>query len=887
VRRFYKLECAQTPRSALPLSGYVTPLSLEHPVQPLAAIAPATSRWIREAERRHTITLFVCVLVIAAVNAAGAHVDWRTYVVMGAWIGINLVVAPWAARPHDFTTRLRRYGMTVVMDVLFLGGVYLFLDAAQWVGAVFFIHSAIVAAATLPRRWAFGIAALIVVVYSSLVIVAVTGGSVVASPLGLPSVRGNYVYATASIGAAVVLIGILMLLEARLVDTIRDTEQRYLLLVQSAPDMVITFDEAGQFDDVNPATVEQSGYTWQELKALPNTSLFPPEEWPKIMAARERNMAGETVSMDVRYRRKNGDVRWIQARSTPFRRAGDRSAVLVIARDVTEAKRQTDELRARDERFRHIVNSLDVGFYTIDRSQRHTALLGRWAEANPEGAASYIGRTAREILGPEVGALHEAANARVLAGEDLNFQWSMMSADGTAERILRTHLSPIRDAQGQVVGAAGVYTNETASVHAERERDALKERVASAERIESLGKLVSGVAHELNNPLAAILNFTEDLLADTRPDEERMALEVIQSQALRSRTIVRDLLTYVRKGDRRQRQLETPGPILETLVRVARPGLATQGVAFDASVSDPDTSLLLDRAGFEQVVTNLITNAAQAAGGGGAVRLLARRDGDSYVVVVEDNGAGIREEHLARIFEPFFTTKPTGQGVGLGLSVSLSIVRGHEGTLLAENRSARSGGGARFIMRLPVANRADEPVAAATTGPAAAVTATGKTRAAAGAEAIDEGPSSPMPSRLPSLLVIDDEVTIRRALRRHFERRGWAVDEAPDGTDALVKLLRRDASVLYDVVLCDLKMPGIAGPELYRRLEAESPDMVRRLILSTGDVSAADVVAFLAGVTVPVLEKPFELSTLENLAEKVRRETGEDRRGRGPAKSPA
>ncbi len=225
--------------------------------------------------------------------------------------------------------------------------------------------------------------------------------------------------------------------------------------------------------------------------------------------------------------------------------------------------------------------------------------------------------------------------------------------------------------------------------------------------------------------------------------------------------------------------------------------------------------------------------------------------------------------------------------MGLGLSVSLSIVRGHEGTLLAENRSARSGGGARFIMRLPVANRADEPVAAATTGPAAAVTATGKTRAAAGAEAIDEGPSSPMPSRLPSLLVIDDEVTIRRALRRHFERRGWAVDEAPDGTDALVKLLRRDASVLYDVVLCDLKMPGIAGPELYRRLEAESPDMVRRLILSTGDVSAADVVAFLAGVTVPVLEKPFELSTLENLAEKVRRETGEDRRGRGPAKSPA
>jgi PAS domain S-box-containing protein len=863
------------------------PLSLEQQVRPLAAIAPATSRWIREAAARHTITLVVCVLLIAAADAAGAQVDWRTYAVMGAWIGVNLVIAPWAARPHDFTTRLRRYGMTLVVDILFLGVVYLFLDAAQWLGAVFFIHSALVASAMLPRRWAFGIAALIIVVYSSLVIVAVTGGPVVVSPLGLPSVRGNYVYAMASIAAAIGFISILMLLQARLVETIRDTEQGYLLLVQSAPDMVITFDEDGQFDDINPATVEQSGYTWQELKALPNSSLFPPEEWPKIMEARARNMAGETVSMDVRYFRKNGEVRWVQTTSAPFRRTGDRSAVLVIARDVTDAKRQTDELRARDERFRHIVNSLDVGFYTIDRAQRHTALLGRWAEANPERASSYIGRTARAILGPEVGALHEAANARVLAGEDLNFQWSMMSADGTAERILRTHLSPIRDVQGQVVGAAGVYTNETASVHAERERDALTERVANAERIESLGKLVSGVAHELNNPLAAILNFTEDLLADKRPDEERIALEVILSLAHRSRTIVRDLLTYVRKGDRRQRQLDTPGPILETLVRAARPGLATQGVAFDASVSEPDTPLLLDRAGFEQVVTNLVTNAAQAAGAGGAVRLVAQRDGDSYVVVVEDNGAGIREEHFARIFEPFFTTKPTGQGVGLGLSVSLSIVRGHEGTLLAENRSARSGGGARFIMRLPLANRPDELAAAAATGPAAAVTATGKASAAAGAKAIDEGPSNPMPPRQPSLLVIDDEDSIRRALRRYFERRGWAVDEAPDGTDALVKLLRRDASVLYDVVLCDLKMPGVAGPELYRRLQAESPEMVRRLILSTGDVSAPDIVDFLAGVTVPVLEKPFELSTLEKLAEKVRRETGEDRRDRTPAKSPA
>ncbi len=849
-------------------------MSLEHPTQPLAALSPATSRWIRGATLRRTTTLLVAAFLVALCQWFGLVVDWRTYAVLAAWLGANLVMGPWAAHEHDFAKRLRRYAVTIVVDVLFVGALYLILEATQWLGAVFMFYGALVASATMPRRWALAMAVLIIAVYSALVLLAVVHGPVVPSPLGLPGVRGNYVYALTAIAAAVGSIFLVMRLQTRVVQTIRDAEQRYLLLVHSAPDMVMTFDEQGRFLDVNPATIQQSGYSWDEMKALPNTTFFPAEDWPKILLAHERNRAGQTVAMDVRYIRKDGEVRWLQTTSAPFVRDGAGIAVLVIARDITESKRQTDELRANDERFRHIANSLGVGFYAIDNQQRQTAILGRWAQQNPDVVRSYVGKTPREILPPELAAVHEKANARALAGEDFAFEWSMVPSGDTNPHTFRTHLAPLRDAAGTVVGAVGVWTDETDSVHAASERDLLRERVANAERIESLGKLVSGVAHELNNPLAAILNFTEDLLADDRPPEERIALEVVQAQALRSRTIVRDLLTYVRKGDRRPRAQDTPGPILETLVRAARPGLATQGVSFAESMADPDTPLLLDRAGFEQVVTNLLTNAAQAAGAGGAVRLVTRRDGDQYVVIVEDNGAGIRSEAFPRIFDPFFTTKPTGQGVGLGLSVSKSIVEAHGGTLQAENRSARSGGGARFTMRLPVVLSPEEE--AAKVGGAAPA-----------AKEIDEGPSNPMPPRLPGLLVIDDEDSIRRALRRYFERRGWAVDEAPDGTDALVKLLRRDAAVLYDVVLCDLKMPGVGGPELYRRLEAESPEMVRRLILSTGDVSAADVVDFLAGVAVPVLEKPFELVTLEKLAHQVRKQTEDQRKERERAQVPS
>jgi CheY-like chemotaxis protein len=245
------------------------------------------------------------------------------------------------------------------------------------------------------------------------------------------------------------------------------------------------------------------------------------------------------------------------------------------------------------------------------------------------------------------------------------------------------------------------------------------------------------------------------------------------------------------------------------------------------------------------------------------------------VVRVEDNGAGISEDHFQRIFEPFFTTKPTGQGVGLGLSVSLGIVHAHGGTLTAENRSAAAGGGALFVMRIPVTMNAvpagpSTPPIRAMDGvapPGVLTSAAG----IAGATGAGSAPAErPLPARKPGLLVIDDEEPIRRGLRRYFERRGWAVDEAADGNEAIVKLGRREAMVLYDVVLCDLKMPGVSGQELYQRLAAETPALARRFILSTGDATAHDVSDFLASVPVPVLEKPFELATLERLAEGIR-----------------
>jgi PAS domain S-box-containing protein len=657
-----------------------------------------------------------------------------------------------------------------------------------------------------------------------------------------------------------------MHLQSRLIKSIRDAERRYVTLVQSAPDMVMTFDASGKFIDANPATLDQSGYSWTDLKALPTSEFFTPAEWPSVVDAFRRTLAGETPRLEVRYIRKDGSERWVEGASSPLTIDGT-PAVVLIARDVTEKHQQAEELKAKDARISIVLDALHAGFVAVDRNLRVTAAFGEWARRQEAAGERLIGRDLLGLGGSADAIVrHQAMAQRVLGGESASISWT--TEDPAGERLMRSHLVPVRDGAGVVTGAAALWVDETDLVRAEAERAQLRQRIAEADRLESLGKLVSGVAHELNNPLAAILNFTEDLLSEAHSPEERLALEVIQSQALRSRTIVRDLLTYARRDVARPKHAAQPGPILHTLARAMRPGFAAQGVTFASELTRDEAELMLDRTGFEQVVTNLLTNAAHAAGAGGSVRLRSRVRGDGFEVIVEDNGAGIPAELAEKIFEPFFTTKPTGQGVGLGLSVSLGIVRAHGGTLRGENLPSASGPGARFVLRLPLARPAAPEATPRRQSPPGMPAVTDASTRGPIAEPI----STPraMPERKPTILLIDDESAIRQGLRRYFTRKGWAVEESADGADALSKLLRPEASRIYDVVLCDLKMAGVSGMDVYDRMHGTAPHMARRFILSTGDTSAPDVSGFLAQVTVPVLEKPFELTTVEALAEQVR-----------------
>jgi CheY-like chemotaxis protein len=284
-------------------------------------------------------------------------------------------------------------------------------------------------------------------------------------------------------------------------------------------------------------------------------------------------------------------------------------------------------------------------------------------------------------------------------------------------------------------------------------------------------------------------------------------------------------------------------PFFAQLTKTLHPQLTELGVALQTAATDEAIVLPIDRAGIEQVITNLVINAAQAAGAGGNVWLKASRDSQHYIVEVIDDGPGIPDDVLPRIFEPFFTTKPMGQGTGLGLSVSRGVVQQHGGWIEARNRECGASG-AYFIVRIPL--------------PAQTVVVIDR-NADAATDTQAEG--------LRRVLIVDDEETIRQALTRFYKRRGWVVTQAEDGTRAFERLIR--GCEPYDLVISDMKMPGFSGIELHAALSEMRPELLDRILFCTGEVDSAAVSTFVADTNCRVLVKPFDLRTLATLSDDI------------------
>jgi two-component system NtrC family sensor kinase len=354
----------------------------------------------------------------------------------------------------------------------------------------------------------------------------------------------------------------------------------------------------------------------------------------------------------------------------------------------------------------------------------------------------------------------------------------------------------------------------------------LRDQLVHSERLSAIGELVAGVAHEINNPLQTIIGSVE-LMLDERPDAiNRRDLELVRREAARAGQIVRNLLTFVRRGSADHVQADL-NQIVRTTVELRQYHLAQNNIAVVATYAPSRLPVLVNRDEIQRVVLNLLLNAEQAivvSARSGTIAVSTSSDGAHHIVEILDSGRGVNPGLRGRIFEPFFTTKEVGEGTGLGLSLSHGIASAHHGSL----ELLDSATGARFRLTLP----AHSPPASETL------------------------PAHPAGSAL--ALVVDDEASIRTLLRRLLERRGFQVLEAESGDEA-ARIAQEQA---LSVVFCDVRMPGLAGPDLYRVLASRNPDVRARFIFVTGDTLLADH-ADLAGV--PRLAKPFTAADLDAL----------------------
>lgn len=363
------------------------------------------------------------------------------------------------------------------------------------------------------------------------------------------------------------------------------------------------------------------------------------------------------------------------------------------------------------------------------------------------------------------------------------------------------------------------------------ERRRLQEQLIQSEKMSAIGQLIAGVAHDLNNPLASVVGFS-DFLAEASEVPPSLAepLQVIRQEAERAATIVKNLLSFARsqQGERVRQSL---APLLESTLALLRNQLMAHKVEATLEVDPalPDVEVSANQ--LKQVFVNLINNACQAIAAdapSGRIWITAKRVEDAIAVSVTDSGPGLSDEVAARAFEPFFTTKPEGEGTGLGLSICQGIVKEHGGRITFESRP---GDGATFTVELPM------------------------TMPAARAEPVFRPTDASKPLHI---LVVDDEPHILHYMRATLESWGHTVEVASDGTYALERALADP----FDLIICDLRMPHLSGRDMYLKLARQEPRVAERIIFATGDTVRGDTLQFLDGLGRPYLHKPFTLAEL-------------------------
>jgi PAS domain S-box-containing protein len=369
-----------------------------------------------------------------------------------------------------------------------------------------------------------------------------------------------------------------------------------------------------------------------------------------------------------------------------------------------------------------------------------------------------------------------------------------------------------------------------------------QEQLVQSEKLAAIGQLVSGVAHELNNPLFSAMGYTELLTMDSGDDNEKKEkLGNILDSIKRARSIIKDLLKFARR-ENVEKEIIDINDVIHQTVSLREYELRVNNINVKSDLQQNVPKIKANFVRLQQVMLNLIINAEHAineVGSGGTIKLRTsfNKTRKKVIIEVSDNGREIPGEVMGQIFDPFFTTKEVGKGTGLGLSTSYGIIRDHDGEINVKS----SKNWKTFVISLPpVEKEEDEPE-----------------------EKSSE--KSEISAHGESILVVDDEPVIVNLLEDFFRRKGFSVITAESGSEALSKLKERDV----ELIITDIKMPEMDGKKFYNEIKENKPELLSKLLFITGDTMNSETRAFLKEIKGSYLRKPFSFDEITKVINNI------------------
>ena len=618
-------------------------------------------------------------------------------------------------------------------------------------------------------------------------------------------------------------------------DALRRSDMRYQMLLKNLPDaMVVLFDSQHRIEFAGGPLLEMLDATPSELAGLPLDALIPRGPGKSNDAVYRRALSGHRAVHEFRVGSSPGRV--ISCEAVPFNDStGAIVGGMVLARDVTAQRRAENDVRAARRFFEEAFNNAPVGMAMVSAAPEDR---GRYIRVN-NAFTHMLGRPALELVGSRPSEATVPEDAEIASREVeqmLDGELGQLSPkryrrpDGTVRSGVST-AGLVRAADGAPRYALEVIADTTEWVEAEREQERLKQALEQAQKLEAIGRLAGGVAHDFNNLLSVILNYAELARDEALADE---ALSEISRAATRAADLTRRLLVFA------SHEVTEPALLgVNSIVRGMQTFLARtipENIALEFDLSPVEHLVLGDKSQLEQSLINLAINARDAISGRGSVRVStgSRRIGAGFPGLapglyaelrVTDDGVGMHPEMLARACEPFFTTKESGQGTGLGLAMLYGVATAAGGTILIDSAP---GVGTDVCVLLPIAP---------------------------GRPAEKEADPLPAPPDGDGrrVLLVEDEETVRRLIGRILASHGYHVLSAADGQEAL-ELYEREPSV--DILLTDVVMPSMSGPELARALAARGSGA--NILFMTGYTDRPATIP----ADAPILRKPFDAEDL-------------------------